>query len=146
MAQSWTVRFSLKSGEETEIGTYGSRGEAEDAIQEHHDDQFYSGEDMGDLDETPPMFGNPLGGFQPKAAFLKDVVAMANADGGIIVYGMREGRGERAGVAVALDGISGSIDDLSNLIDNLLRNNTDERISVLHRDISLSEGKFAYLS
>ena len=39
---------------------------------------------------------------EERVEFLRDVVAMANADGGTIVYGVQEGEGDDAGVAVAL--------------------------------------------
>jgi Putative DNA-binding domain len=82
---------------------------------------------------------------EQRAELLRDITAMANSDGGIIVFGVAEGSGENAGVAVAVDGIAGSPDMFSTTIDSLLRDNVEERLSVQQRSVPLSNGRFAYL-
>ena len=77
---------------------------------------------------------------------LRDIVALANSEGGLLIYGIREGEGDEAGVAVGIEGISGSSDQLALAIGSLLRDNVDERISgVLQRSIPFSDGKFIHL-
>jgi hypothetical protein len=82
---------------------------------------------------------------EERVEFLRDVIAMANADGGTIVYGVGEGEGDDAGVAIALPGLEMSVDATSNLIDSLTRDNIDERLSVLQHDVKLPSGRRAYL-
>jgi schlafen family protein len=83
--------------------------------------------------------------FDDKGRFelLKDVSAMANASGGVIVYGVKEGEGDDAGVAVALPGLIGSPDDTDNRVDQFLHDGLDERVpGVLHRTIKRPGGGF----
>jgi schlafen family protein len=78
--------------------------------------------------------------------FLRDVVAFANAEGGMLAYGIREGTGQEEGTAVEVVGMTGNADQLSNQIDGYLRNNIDERIpGVLHRPVSVGNDRFVYL-
>lgn len=77
---------------------------------------------------------------------LRDIVALANTEGGLLIYGIREGEEDQAGVAVGIEGILGSADDLTLMVDSLLRDNVDERIpGVLQRSVPLPGGKFVHL-
>jgi hypothetical protein len=80
-----------------------------------------------------------------RVAFLQDVVAMANADGGTILFGVEEGEGDEKGVAVGLPGIAINRDQISNAIDSLLRDNTEERITVHQHDVRLDSGNYIYI-
>jgi hypothetical protein len=82
---------------------------------------------------------------EERVEFLRDIVAMANADGGTIVYGVKEGEGDDAGVAVDLPGLELNVDETSNLIDSLTRDNIDERVTVLQHNVRLPSGRLAYL-
>lgn len=87
-----------------------------------------------------------LGSTDQNVQLLRDVIAMANSDGGAIVYGIAEGDDEEAGTAVAVEGMVGNADEVSNTIDCLLRDCVDERIpGVLHRPIPLDDNRFAYV-
>src|SRR5438046_7909430 len=77
-----------------------------------------------------------------KFELLKDVTALANAAGGVILYGVTEGDGDDAGRIVDLPGLELEMDRLQNTIDQLLQDGIDERIpGVLHRAIERSDGK-----
>ena len=82
-----------------------------------------------------------------KREFLKDVSAMANSQGGDIIYGIREDRTtpEDAGKAAELIGITGAGADATKLwMFELLNSSIDERmIGVTICDVQLSAGGFA---
>lgn len=82
-----------------------------------------------------------------KREFLKDVSAMANSQGGDIIYGIREDRStpEDAGKAAELVAITGVGADSTKLwMFELLNSSIDERmIGVTIRDVQLSTGGFA---
>lgn len=83
---------------------------------------------------------------EAQVELLRDIVALANSEGGLLIYGVREGEGDEAGVAAGIEGISGSPDQLALAIGSLLRDNVDERVSgVLQRSIPLPGGKFIHL-
>jgi hypothetical protein len=69
---------------------------------------------------------------------------MANAVGGTIVYGIDEGEGDDRGVAVGLCPMPVPPDDAA--LDNLLRDNVDERLmGVRHRAVPASGGGWYYV-
>lgn len=75
------------------------------------------------------------------AELARDVIAFANAEGGTLIYGIRE----HAGEAVAITPLTGNIDQLTREIDMVLRENVDERIpNVTHRAVEI-DGGFAYV-
>lgn len=79
-----------------------------------------------------------------KFEFLKDVSSMANADGGVIVYGVRQDESGAPAEMVALD--IESIDELHNRIDQLLNDNLDEQIPGLrHRAVPRPDGRHYYV-
>lgn len=79
-----------------------------------------------------------------KFEFLKDVSSMANADGGVIVYGVKQDDSGAPTELVALD--LGSVDELQNRIDHVLNDNLDERISGLrHRAVPRPDGRHYYV-
>ncbi|MDX6527830.1 MAG: hypothetical protein QOH41_120 [Blastocatellia bacterium] len=63
-----------------------------------------------------------------KFEFLKDVSSMANADGGVILYGVRQDQSGAPAemVALALE----NIDELHNRIDLILNDNLDSEFQV----------------
>lgn len=89
----------------------------------------------------------PGNGDDEKKEFLKDVSAMANSQGGDIIYGIREDRSspEDAGKAAELVGITGTGADGTKLwMFDLLNSSIEERmIGVTIRDVQLSTGGFA---
>jgi hypothetical protein len=89
----------------------------------------------------------PGGSDDEKREFLKDVSAMANSQGGDIIYGIREDRSspEDAGKAAELVGITDAGADATKLwMFELLNSSIDERlIGVTIRDVQLSTGGFA---
>jgi hypothetical protein len=79
-----------------------------------------------------------------KFEFLKDVSSMANADGGVIVYGVRQDQSGAPAEMVALD--LENIDELHNRIDLILNDNLDERIPGLrHRAVPRPDGRHYYV-
>jgi Putative DNA-binding domain len=77
---------------------------------------------------------------------LGDVVAMANASGGTLLYGAVEGEAEDRGRIVGIAGMPLSADATALKINNLLRDNVDERLpTVLHRAIDVGDGSFLYI-
>lgn len=86
---------------------------------------------------------------EEKREFLKDVSAMANSQGGDIIYGIREDRSnpEDAGKAAEVIGITGAGADATKLwMWELLNSSIEERlIGVALREIPLSAGGFALL-
>jgi hypothetical protein len=77
---------------------------------------------------------------------LRDITAMANADGGLLVFGVNEGSGEDSGVAVAITGLEGDPALLQERIEGLLRTSVDERISgVLQHWVPLENARFVHL-
>jgi hypothetical protein len=77
-----------------------------------------------------------------KFELLKDVTALANAAGGVILYGATEGEGDDAGLITDLPGLTIEVDKTQNTIDQLLHDGIDERISgVRHRAIQRSDGR-----
>jgi hypothetical protein len=80
-----------------------------------------------------------------KFELLKDVVAMANASGGTILYGAVEGDDERRGQIVGLRPMALEKDRDESTISNILRDGIDERINgVLHRAVPY-DGGFLYI-
>jgi hypothetical protein len=76
-----------------------------------------------------------------KLDLLQDVVAMANASGGTIVYGAVEGTDEDRGRIAEIRPMSLAPDQLELQISNLLRDNVDERIAnIEHRAIEFGKG------
>jgi len=84
---------------------------------------------------------------EEKREFLKDVSAMANSQGGDIIYGIKEDRSNPsdAGKAVELVGITGAGEDATKLwMFELLNSSIQERlIGVAIRAVQLSAGGFA---
>lgn len=79
-----------------------------------------------------------------KFELLKDVSSMANADGGVIVYGVRQDQSGAPAEMVALD--LENIDELHNRIDLILNDNLDERIPGLrHRAVPRPDGRHYYV-
>jgi hypothetical protein len=78
-----------------------------------------------------------------KYELLKDVSAMANSDGGTIIYGVKE----QDGFPIGYPGLKiSSVDDLSNRIDQILLDGLEERIpNIKHRAISKSDGLYYYI-
>jgi len=77
-----------------------------------------------------------------KFELLKDVSALANTAGGVIVYGVTEGEGDDAGSIVDLSGLALEIDKTQNTIDQLLHDGIDERIpGVRHRALQRKDGR-----
>jgi hypothetical protein len=73
--------------------------------------------------------------------FLVDVVAMANASGGVILYGAEEGTGDDEGRIVALHAMPLRVDEMQTRIEHLLRDGIDEHLSgVYHRPIPYDDG------
>lgn len=81
-----------------------------------------------------------------RSELLKDIVAFANASGGTLLFGVKEGAGEQQGLIVDFPGLVLAPDAVQRTLDNLLRDSIDERIpSVLHRAVSRADGKYYYL-
>src|SRR5229473_1415607 len=84
-----------------------------------------------------------------KREFLKDVSAMANSQGGDIIYGIREDRTtpEDAGKAAELVGINGAGADATKLwMFELLNSSIEDRINgITIQEIPLSAGGFALI-
>jgi len=89
----------------------------------------------------------PAGNDDGKREFLKDVTAMANSQGGDIIYGIREERTnpDDAGKAMEVVGIAGISADATKLwMHELLNSSVEERLAgVVIRDIPLAAGGFA---
>lgn len=89
----------------------------------------------------------PSGNDEGKKEFLKDVTAMANSQGGDIIYGIREERTnpDDAGKAAELVGIAGVSADATKLwMYELLNSSVEERLTgVVIRDVHLADGRFA---
>lgn len=89
----------------------------------------------------------PSGSDEGKKEFLKDVTAMANSQGGDLIYGIAEDRSnpEDAGKAVELVGITGVNADATKLwMSELLNSSVEERLMGIEiREINLSSGGFA---
>ena len=89
----------------------------------------------------------PGGNDEGKKEFLKDVTAMANSQGGDIIYGIREERtnADDAGKAAELVGIAGVSADATKLwMYELLNSSVEERLTgVVIRDVQLAAGGFA---
>jgi hypothetical protein len=80
-----------------------------------------------------------------KLGFLQDVTAMANADGGTIIYGAVEGGGEDRGLIVGLTPLMIRPDDFQSTLTNLLRDGVEERMpGVLHRALPI-DGGYLYI-
>lgn len=79
-----------------------------------------------------------------KFELLKDVSAMANAEGGVIIYGARL---DQTGVPSEFPAIEISdVDELHNRIDQILNDNLDERLPGLrHAAISRDDGRYFYV-
>lgn len=78
--------------------------------------------------------------------FLKDVTAFANAAGGTLLYGVREGEDQQEGVIVELPGLALRPDDVQRQIDMILRDGTDQRlVGVMHGAVPRDDGRFYYV-
>jgi Putative DNA-binding domain len=76
-----------------------------------------------------------------KFEFLKDVTAMANASGGTIVYGVREGDGELASIPIGINPLEVG-EPRSEAIDQLLSDGVEERISgIRHKPLPCEHGQ-----
>ena len=81
-----------------------------------------------------------------KLDLLGDVTAMANAAGGTLVYGAREGEGEDRGLIVGVEPMLLRPDETALAISNLLRDNVDEPIAgVRHMAIAAGDTSGGYL-
>jgi schlafen family protein len=79
-----------------------------------------------------------------KFELLKDVSAMANAEGGVIIYGARLDQTGAPSDFPAME--IKNIDELHNQIDQILNDNLDERIPGLrHAAISRDDGRYYYV-
>jgi hypothetical protein len=89
----------------------------------------------------------PSGNDEGKKEFLKDVTALANSQGGDLVYGIREDRTntDDAGKAAELVGVSDVSADATKLwMYDLLNSSVEERLTgVVIREIGLSNDTFA---
>jgi schlafen family protein len=80
-----------------------------------------------------------------KLDFVQDVTAMANADGGTIIYGAVEGDGEDRGLIVDVKPLAIRPDELQTTLTNILRDGVEERIAgVLHGALPL-DGGYLYI-
>lgn len=81
-----------------------------------------------------------------KIEFLKDVSAMANADGGTIVYGVIEGESDTRGIPVRIAGLRIDPDAVGLALANLISDGLDERLSgVLQRTLPLGDGTHVHV-
>ena len=81
-----------------------------------------------------------------KLDLLQDITAMANAAGGMLLYGAVEGKTDDRGMIVAVKGMTMVPDEIQSQVENLLRDSIDERIHGLeHRAIPLSDGSYGYV-
>lgn len=81
-----------------------------------------------------------------KLAFLADVTAMANAAGGTILYGAREGEGERRGRIVHLPGMEIDPDGLALSLAQVLRDSVAERLDgVEMHAIRVADGRYCLI-
>lgn len=81
-----------------------------------------------------------------RSEFLKDLTALANSSGGTLVYGIGEGIGNDAGLAMEAPGLDLEPEAVHQLIDYLLRDSVDERLSgVLHRAVPRPDGRYYYI-
>jgi hypothetical protein len=79
-----------------------------------------------------------------KFELLKDISSMANSDGGVIVFGVKQ---DQTGAPTSLPGVEiENVDELHNRLDQILNDNLDERLPGLrHRAIPRSDGKHFYV-
>lgn len=81
-----------------------------------------------------------------KIEFLKDVTAMANAEGGTIVYGVVEGETDERGIPVRIAGLRIDPDTIGLALATLISDGLDERLSgVLHRALQVGDGTHVYV-
>jgi hypothetical protein len=80
-----------------------------------------------------------------KLDLLEDVTSMANASGGTIIYGAREGDGPKRGVIVGILPLSIEPDAFSLSVENLLRDNVDERVMGIRHGAFEVEGGHIYV-
>lgn len=81
-----------------------------------------------------------------KRDLLLDVTALANAEGGTLLYGAVEGEGEDRGLIVDLRGMALLPDQTQLTVSNLLRDGVDEPLpGVLHRALLLQNGTYLYV-
>lgn len=81
-----------------------------------------------------------------KHELLKDVMALANASGGTLIYGVAEGEGDDRGLIKDLPGLTIDVDATHGVVDNLLRDGVDERIlGVLHKAVAKGDGRYLYV-
>jgi len=81
-----------------------------------------------------------------KFELVKDVVAFANASGGVLVYGAAEGEGEECGYIADLPGLQGSADETIRRVEQILRDSIEERLpGVLVRAVPRGKGGFFLL-
>lgn len=68
-----------------------------------------------------------------KAEFLADITALANTDGGIIIYGIKEekdDKGDNTGIPFEITGIAiGNQDKLTQSVEDIIRSGTDPKIN-----------------
>ena len=80
-------------------------------------------------------------GVSERLDFLQDVTAMANADGGTIIYGVAEGAGDDKGLIVRLIPLDFKPDERQSAVINLLRDGVEEQIpGILHKAIRHGSG------
>jgi hypothetical protein len=98
-----------------------------------------------DYKDTLPKFND-----DGKKEFLRDVTAMANTDGGDLIYGLREERDEEEKTAIAGEviGIEGlKFDETRLWMENLIRDNTDPRlIGVRFHPIPVDKARTALIA
>jgi hypothetical protein len=76
-----------------------------------------------------------IGSDEEKKEFLADITAMANTEGGVIIFGIKEGKdgtGKNTGIASNIVGINvPNRDKLLQQIEDTIRSNTDPKISTI---------------
>ena len=81
-----------------------------------------------------------------KTEFLIDVTAMANGEGGAILYGGEQGQGEQRGQLVSLRGMRLKPDQLGLSLSQLLQSAVSERLPSLdQRPVELEDGSYCYI-
>lgn len=86
--------------------------------------------------------------FNDKAKFelLKDVSAMANASGGTLVYGVKEGEDEDRGLIVDLPGLDIRPEEAQQWVDNLLRDCLDELVpEIRHAAVAREDDRYFFV-
>jgi hypothetical protein len=90
-----------------------------------------------------------IGSDEEKKEFLADITAMANTEGGLIIYGIEEGKdgtGKSTGIASKIVGISvPNKDKLLQQIEDTIRSNTDPKITTIGVSFIKVEGVDIFL-